>query len=169
MDVTVAKNPIDSISAVITGKNSFYENTHGYINKDENGEEYYYYSADWIMREIFMPTLTVNYNDGRGSVTVKYGDWDSFQEQTGYHIEISDSQYTKHWTLGENTLTLSCLGIECELPFTPWRITPPRYTNGKIIIKFPRNTDYISILKASRAPMSNGKRAFTPRRSASAI
>ena len=118
MDVTVAKNPVDSISAVITGKNSFYENTHGYINKDENGEEYYYYSADWIMREIFMPTLTVNYNDGRGSVTVKYGDWDSFQEQTGYHIEISDSQYTKHWTLGENTLTLSCLGIECELPFT---------------------------------------------------
>lgn len=118
MDVTVAKNPIDSISAVITGENSFYENTHGYINKDENGEEYYYYSADWIMREIFMPTLTVNYNDGRGSVTVKYGDWDSFQEQTGYHIEISDSQYTKHWTLGENTLTLSCLGIECELPFT---------------------------------------------------
>lgn len=118
MDVTVVKNPIDSISAVITGKNSFYENTHGYINKDENGEEYYYYSADWIMREIFMPTLTVNYNDGRGSVTVKYGDWDSFQEQTGYHIEISDSQYTKHWTLGENTLTLSCLGIECELPFT---------------------------------------------------
>ena len=118
MDVTVAKNPIDSISAVITGKNSFYENTHGYINKDENGEEYYYYSADWIMREIFMPTLTVNYNDGRGSVTVKYGDWDSFQEQTGYHIEISDSQYTKHWTLGENTLTLSCLGIERELPFT---------------------------------------------------
>lgn len=118
MDVTVVKNPIDSISAVITGKNSFYENTHGYINKDENGEEYYYYSADWIMREIFMPTLTVNYNDGRGSVTAKYGDWDSFQEQTGYHIEISDSQYTKHWTLGENTLTLSCLGIECELPFT---------------------------------------------------
>ena len=118
MDVTVVKNPIDSISAVITGKNSFYENTHGYINKDENGEEYYYYSADWIMREIFMPTLTVNYNDGRGSVTVKYGDWDSFQEQTGYHIEISDSQYTKHWTLGENTLTLSCLEIECELPFT---------------------------------------------------
>lgn len=118
MDVTVVKNPIDSISAVITGKNSFYENTHGYINKDENGEEYYYYSADWIMREIFMPTLTVNYNDGRGSVTVKYGDWDSFQEQTGYHIEISDSQYTKHWTLGENTLTLSCLGIECDLPFT---------------------------------------------------
>lgn len=118
MDVTVVKNPIDSISAVITGENSFYENTHGYINKDENGEEYYYYSADWIMREIFMPTLTVNYNDGRGSVTVKYGDWDSFQEQTGYHIEISDSQYTKHWTLGENTLTLSCLGIECELPFT---------------------------------------------------
>lgn len=118
MDVTVVKNPIDSISAVITGKNSFYENTHGYINKDENGEEYYYYSADWIMREIFMPTLTVNYNDGRGSVTVKYGDWDSFQEQTGYHIEISDSQYAKHWTLGENTLTLSCLGIECELPFT---------------------------------------------------
>lgn len=118
MDVTVAKNPIDSISAVITGENSFYENTHGYINKDENGEEYYYYSADWIMREIFMPTLTVNYNDGRGSVTVKYGDWDSFQEQTGYHIEISDSQYTKHWTLGENTLTLSYLGIECELPFT---------------------------------------------------
>lgn len=118
MDVTVVKNPVDSISAVITGKNSFYENTHGYINKDENGEEYYYYSADWIMREIFMPTLTVNYNDGRGSVTVKYGDWDSFQEQTGYHIEISDSQYTKHWTLGENTLTLSCLGIECELPFT---------------------------------------------------
>lgn len=118
MDVTVAKNPIDSISAVITGKNSFYENTHGYINKDENGEEYYYYSADWIMREIFMPTLTVNYNDGRGSVTVEYGDWDSFQEQTGYQIEISDSQYTKHWTLGENTLTLSCLGIECELPFT---------------------------------------------------
>ena len=118
MDVTVAKNPIDSISAVITGKNSFYENTHGYINKDENGEEYYYYSADWIMKEIFMPTLTVNYNDGRGSVTVKYGDWDSFQEQTGYHIEISDSQYAKHWTLGENTLTLSYLGIECELPFT---------------------------------------------------
>ena len=118
MDVTVVKNPVDSISAVITGKNSFYENTHGYINKDENGEEYYYYSADWIMREIFMPTLTVNYNDGRGSVTVKYGDWDSFQEQTGYHIEISDSQYTKHWTAGENTLTLSCLGIECELPFT---------------------------------------------------
>ena len=118
MDVTVVKNPVDSISAVITGKNSFYENTHGYINKDENGEEYYYYSADWIMREIFMPTLTVNYNDGRGSVTVKYGDWDSFQEQTGYHIEISDSQYTKHWTLGENTLTLSYLGIECELPFT---------------------------------------------------
>ena len=118
MDVTVVKNPVDSISAVITVKNSFYENTHGYINKDENGEEYYYYSADWIMREIFMPTLTVNYNDGRGSVTVKYGDWDSFQEQTGYHIEISDSQYTKHWTLGENTLTLSCLGIECELPFT---------------------------------------------------
>lgn len=118
MDVTVVKNPVDSISAVITGKNSFYENTHGYINKDENGEEYYYYSADWIMREIFMPTLTVNYNDGRGSVTVKYGDWDSFQEQTGYHIEISDLQYTKHWTLGENTLTLSCLGIECELPFT---------------------------------------------------
>lgn len=118
MDVTVVKNPIDSISAVITGKNSFYENTHGYINKDENGEEYYYYSADWIMREIFMPTLTVNYNDGRGSVTVKYGDWDSFQEQTGYHIEISDSQYAKHWTLGENTLTLSYLGIECELPFT---------------------------------------------------
>lgn len=118
MDVTVAKNPIDSISAVITGKNSFYENTHGYINKDENGEEYYYYSADWIMREIFMPTLTVNYNDGRGSVTVKYGDWDSFQEQTDYHIEISDSQYAKHWTLGENTLTLSYLGIECELPFT---------------------------------------------------
>lgn len=118
MDVTVVKNPIDSISAVITGKNSFYENTHGYINKDENGEEYYYYSADWIMREIFMPILTVNYNDGRGSVTVKYGDWDSFQEQTGYHIEISDSQYAKHWTLGENTLTLSYLGIECELPFT---------------------------------------------------
>ena len=118
MDVTVVKNPIDSISAVITGENSFYENTYGYINKDENGEEYYYYSADWIMREIFMPTLTVNYNDGRGSVTVEYGDWDSFQEQTGYHIEISDSQYTKHWTLGENTLTLSCLGIECELPFT---------------------------------------------------
>ena len=118
MDVTVVKNPVDSISAVITEENSFYENTHGYINKDENGEEYYYYSADWIMREIFMPTLTVNYNDGRGSVTVKYGDWDSFQEQTGYHIEISDSQYTKHWTLGENTLTLSCLGIECELPFT---------------------------------------------------
>lgn len=118
MDVTIVKNPVDSISAVITEENSFYENTHGYINKDENGEEYYYYSADWIMREIFMPTLTVNYNDGRGSVTVKYGDWDSFQEQTGYHIEISDSQYTKHWTLGENTLTLSCLGIECELPFT---------------------------------------------------
>lgn len=118
MDVTIVKNPVDSISAVITEENSFYENTHGYINKDENGEEYYYYSADWIMREIFMPTLTVNYNDGRGSVTVKYGDWDSFQEQTGYHIEISDSQYTKHWTLGENTLTLSYLGIECELPFT---------------------------------------------------
>lgn len=118
MDVTVVKNPIDSISAVITGENSFYENTYGYIKKDENGEEYYYYSADLITKEIFMPTLTVNYNDGRGSVTVEYGDWDSFQEQTGYHIEISDSQYTKHWTLGENTLTLSCLGIECELPFT---------------------------------------------------
>ena len=118
MDVTVVKNPIDSISAVITGENSFYENTYGYINKDENGEEYYCYFADSILREIFMPTLTVNYNDGRGSVTVEYGDWDSFQEQTGYQIEISDSQYTKHWTLGENTLTLSCLGIECELPFT---------------------------------------------------
>ncbi len=118
MDVTVVKNPVDSISAVITGENSFYENTHGYTDKDGNGEEYYCYFADSILREIFMPTLTVNYNDGRGSVTVKYDDWDSFEEETGYQIEISDSQYTKHWTLGENTLTLSYLGIECELPFT---------------------------------------------------
>ncbi len=124
--VTIKENPVKSISYTPGDPDRyvFFENTNGYVNEDDNGEEYFYY---WYSYENEGDILTVNYKDGR---TVDYvyshdNDWNWFyisadgEKIKSNDVRFNDDQYKNHWLKGkENYFTVSYLNAEVKVPVT---------------------------------------------------
>ena len=133
---TTVKNPVDSIYftpamplTLIEGFDGFYQEN--WVYDEETGNEYvdgewFRYYTPPIYRE--GNKLTVNYNDGRGSVDYvcvfdrsNYGYIYSNDEYGELSNDINtylEQSYDNQLSLGENTLYLKYMNRVCEVPFT---------------------------------------------------
>ena len=144
--VTIVQNPVTSISFTATNS-TITENTNGYNNIDDEGNEYYYYFEPYFSEG---DVLTVNYSDERGKVnyTAQRDGYELvFISNSGerietYEVKTSSNQSNKHWTVGgDNYYTVSYLGAETKVGvsivvnpikavnFTP--VTPAVFTDGQ--------------------------------------
>ncbi len=100
---TTVENPVDYITYVGPSI-SFYENTNGYIN--EYGDYYYY---------LTMPQdsyIEVHFKDG----TVKTTGANELLD--GYWMNCYSNQHTQPWTVGENEVFFSYLGVQTSIKVT---------------------------------------------------
>ncbi len=112
LEFEIAENPVKSVSVV--AKSDLVENVTGEWNDlyDENGEisgKYFCYnisSTDYV--------ATIEYKDGR----IVSGTESEIYDQTGgYGIEWTHDQKQNPFSLGENTIKVTFLGVESEFKF----------------------------------------------------
>lgn len=106
--VTVVQNPIKKIELVSDGL-SFIENTNGYIDVDNEGNEYYRYNFN-----LYGLKFKVIYRDGH-TETVNYEDGIDGNDFTYPWNEQASSPWKKD---KENFITLSCMGVSVKVPVT---------------------------------------------------
>ena len=119
----VVSNPVDSISYVPKDATTYFEGTNTYHDDFENRD---YYERP---RTNFGDKLTVNYNDGRGTVeyTARYDEVNDrliFVSATGEVIEedekfeLYDLQREQPWTVGVNYCYIGYCGKFDRIPIT---------------------------------------------------
>ncbi len=108
--VTIASNPVYSISFKPAEGVTLYENVDGDWCYDDDDEKYFDYNTSSIIYAEGS-TLTVYYKDGRDPEVFTYGfseedDHFGFYNENGEalpgDIEVKASQYKNHWTLGSD-------------------------------------------------------------------
>ena len=122
--VKIVKTPVESISFTLAEPIELIENVDGYWdyywNDDDEEEKYFYYDIPSIYRK--GNVLTVNYNDGRGSVDYAFDEniWSFVSEDGDYigGVDYNTNQYNNHFYVGKNSFTVKCMGKECQVPFT---------------------------------------------------
>lgn len=112
IEFTIEKNPIKSVSAqgekdLVKEVSGSWENIY-----DENGNVTSKYFCYDLSNSEFI--VTVTFTDGE----VFTGTESALCDETGYSIGIDHDQQDKPFSLGENTATISCLGIKGKLNFT---------------------------------------------------
>ena len=146
-NVTIIKNPVTSISFT-RPDNTMFAESGGYESTDSNGEEFYYYWLPWSQDG---DSLTVVYNDGRGTVT--YTAQRDDNDELVYvapngatinqnEVSFGDNQNEEHWTAGgDNYYTVTYMGATCtckvniivnpvkSIAFKP--VNPAVYTEGE--------------------------------------
>lgn len=123
--VSIVENPVASIEFTPVNPIEYMEETNGYFEYDENGDEYYYYySPSFEIGDV----LKVTYKDGR-VFEYSYIGWvdDSnayFESSDGVRINAedvkqNDDQYINHWSLGsDNYFTVEYLAATYNVPVT---------------------------------------------------
>ncbi len=112
LTVEVIENPVESIEVTATKK--LEENKSGFYEwidpEDESQGKFFYYNISEVE-----PVVTVNYNDGRDSVTCAWSDcYDVF----GYFPEMFDEQFDGvYFEVGVNTVDVEFMGLDAELEF----------------------------------------------------
>lgn len=123
--VSIVENPVASIKFTPVNPIEYLEETNGYFEYDENGDEYYYYYNPSFETD---DILEVTYKDGR-VVEYTYIGWvddsnDYFESSDGVRIDADDvsrynDQYSNHWSLGsDNYITVEYLASTCNVPVT---------------------------------------------------
>ena len=112
IEFTIEKNPIKSVSAqgekdLVKEVSGSWENIY-----DENGNVTSKYFCYDLSNSEFI--VTVTFADGE----VFTGTESELCDKTGYSIGFDHDQQDKPFSLGENTATISCLGIKGKLNFT---------------------------------------------------
>ncbi|MBR5923333.1 MAG: hypothetical protein IKZ59_06015, partial [Clostridia bacterium] len=104
----IIPSPVDSISYKSGRPIVYYSETNGQIDIDVEGHEFFRYSHIRYLGD-YPDVLTVNYNDGRGSVdyTLRYDPEFGYYSDGGDYIpdrdvRMFDYQYDNHFTLGDN-------------------------------------------------------------------
>lgn len=124
-NVSIVENPVASIEFTPVNPIEYMEETNGYFEYDENGDEYYYY---YIPSFEIGDVLKVTYKDGR-VFEYSYIGWvdDSnayFESSDGVRINAedvkqNDDQYINHWSLGsDNYFTVEYLAATYNVPVT---------------------------------------------------
>ena len=99
-EIEIIENPVESI-AFTGGAIVLIENAIGDWKTDIDGERYFHYN----LFEIEPPEVTVYYKDGTTAVTYLGA------ELNGFIVSCPDSQYSEHYTLGDNNqITVTYLG-----------------------------------------------------------
>lgn len=123
--VSIVENPVASIEFTPVNPIEYMEETNGYFEYDENGDEYYYYySPSFEIGDV----LKVTYKDGR-VFEYSYIGWvddsdDYFESSDGVRINAedvkqNDDQYINHWSLGsDNYFTVEYLAATYNVPVT---------------------------------------------------
>lgn len=118
--VTIVENPVKSVSYTPAAPIEMVQNFSGYWDKDNNGEEFFFYNIpDFSSGD----KLTVEYTNG-ATVVYLYNDFTGWSDPEGNEpdydeFDYNSNQYSKHWTLGsDNYYTLSYYGIDMQVPVT---------------------------------------------------
>ena len=117
--VEIVANPYKNVEFISAEPIEVIENCNGNIEKDDNGNEYFYYYDSY----------SIVYNEGNviritmtdGSVAEYISDGDEFYDSDGNRLDFdyNHNQYDKHWVKGaENFITITVLGIETKVPVT---------------------------------------------------
>ena len=128
LTVNVINWPIDSITFQQASVPRIMENTHGYYDEDSYDEDYYHYEFPGFSAG---DKLTVNYNDGRGSVTYTAKDvtddgytYLGFVSPDGKDVidtEMFDwdsDQYDDPWGVGDHEFTINYLDKKAKFKVT---------------------------------------------------
>lgn len=124
-NVSIVENPISSIDFIPVNPIEYMEETNGYFEYDENGDEYYYYySPSFEIGDI----LKITYKDGTVTEYTYVGWLDDsnayFESSDGVRINAedvkqNDDQYINHWSLGsDNYFTVEYLAATYNVPVT---------------------------------------------------
>ncbi|MGN0535847.1 MAG: hypothetical protein ACI4IR_07615, partial [Eubacterium sp.] len=118
--VTIVENPVASISFTPASPITFFENSDGFWNTNENGE-YYEYTIPWFDQG---DILTVTDKNGN-SVDYTYdSNSDTFVSENGEIIKGNSlkrisNQYSNPWTVGDdNYFTVEYAGATVQVPVT---------------------------------------------------
>lgn len=123
--VSIVENPVASIEFTPVNSIEYMEETNGYFEYDENGDEYYYYySPSFEIGDI----LKITYKDGTVTEYTYVGWQDDsnayFESSDGVRINAedvkqNDDQYINHWSLGsDNYFTVEYLAATYNVPVT---------------------------------------------------
>lgn len=123
--VSIVENPVASIEFTPVNPIEYMEETNGYFEYDENGDEYYYYySPSFEIGDI----LKITYKDGTVTEYTYVGWLDDsnayFESSDGVRIDADDinrynDQYINHWSLGsDNYFTVEYLAATYNVPVT---------------------------------------------------
>ena len=123
--VSIVENPVASIEFTPVNPIEYMEETNGYFEYDENGDEYYYYySPSFEIGDI----LKITYKDGTVTEYTYVGWLDDsnayFESSDGVRINAedvkqNDDQYINHWSLGsDNYFTVEYLAATYNVPVT---------------------------------------------------
>lgn len=123
--VSIVENPVASIEFTPVNPIEYMEETNGYFEYDENGDEYYYYySPSFEIGDI----LKITYKDGTVTEYTYVGWQDDsnayFESSDGVRINAedvkqNDDQYINHWSLGsDNYFTVEYLAATYSVPVT---------------------------------------------------
>lgn len=111
-DLDIIENPVASIS--VTGTlPEFVENTDGYWSTrtdDDTGQRVDYFEYD--LYSCYGTEVTVYFKDGT-QAEGEIGD-----NLNGYYVDIRSNQHNQPFTLGENAVTVSYLGVETTATLT---------------------------------------------------
>ncbi len=112
--VTVVENPVVGITVTRNTSATLIENSDGYWTKnyDPDTDEYTSDFFNYTLPDMSDAEITIFYSDGT-SRTANVGDY-----VDGYYVEAYSDQYENHWSLGENTVTVSYMGVEATMPVT---------------------------------------------------
>ncbi|MBQ6946576.1 MAG: leucine-rich repeat protein, partial [Clostridia bacterium] len=119
------ENPVDHLEVVSGTACQYIENYNGYMDENDDGEYFYYYTnypSDTVIKIV--------YKDG-SSITANVGD-----SVENYEIFWSEDQYEEPWVLGTNNKsTVSYLGHTVNLPITVKKndVSSIEVVSGKVI------------------------------------
>ena len=118
--VTIVENPVASISFTPVSPITFFENSGGVWNTNENGE-YYDYTIPWYS---YGDVLTITDKDGNSvDYTFSYNEYAFVSENgeiiDGNSLKRFSEQYSNPWTVGGNNyFTVEYMGATAQVPVT---------------------------------------------------
>ena len=115
--VSILENTVGSINYEPAEDIVLLENTGGFTERDEDGQEFYFYD-EWDARHNG-DILTVTDKDGNETAYTYDEDEEKYVAENGNAIvrrdvRIDSDQYHSHWGVGENSVFVEYMGKTCE-------------------------------------------------------
>gem|GEM_PF-866514 len=123
---TVEEAAYDVVIDGFDGNRSVMENTEGYTNTDDNGDDYFEYFLPGVAQEGVTITLKYNNKDDVVYTATEFydeeEDWNywTFVNEEGEELDVysSSDQYEEHWGVGEHIYYVNCGGNKVAYTFT---------------------------------------------------